>query len=306
MSLLPSRSDSSPSEDAGPRVVDVESEDAEAVIAALSSKTARKLLNELHDNPAPPGDLADRADTSVQNAKYHLDKLQDAGAIEVVDTAYSAKGREMDVYAPADQPLVIYAGDTDTRATLRSALSRLLGALGILAMASFVVQAIADQSVFPWATDDTTPATDDPDETAEPTDDSPDEVDDSAERDVDDDPPEEEEDGPGIAEEPEEEAPEDDTAEEEDAPDDEDAADEPVADDDADDAADSAFEADPDADINATDVSTNGADDAHVLVDFFGSLPPGVLFFTGGFLVLCLVAGFQYYRVRRGIPGTVV
>ncbi len=294
MSLLPSRSDSSPSEDAGPRVVDVESEDAEAVIAALSSKTARKLLNELHDSPAPPGDLAERADTSVQNAKYHLDKLQDAGAIEVVDTAYSAKGREMDVYAPADQPLVIYAGDTDTRATLRSALSRLLGALGILAMASFVVQGIADQSVFPWATDDTTPATDDPDDTVEPTDDSP-------ERDVDDDSPEEEEDGPGIAEEPEEEAPEED-----DAPDDEDTAEEPVADDDPDDASDSAFDTDPDADINATDVSTNGADDAHVLVDFVGSLPPGVLFFTGGLLVLCLIAGFQYYRARRGVSGPVV
>jgi len=163
MSLLPSRSDSPPPDDAGPRVVDVESEEADAVIAALSSKTARTLLNELHDDPAPPADLAERADTSVQNAKYHLDKLQDAGAIEVVDTAYSAKGREMDVYAPADQPLVIYAGDADTRGTLRSALSRLLGALGILAMASFVVQAVADQSVFPWAEDDAAPVADDED-----------------------------------------------------------------------------------------------------------------------------------------------
>lgn len=303
MSLLPSRSDSSPSDDAGPRVVDVDSEDAEAVIAALSSETARKLLNELHESPAPPGDLAERADTSVQNAKYHLDKLQDAGAIEVVDTAYSAKGREMDVYAPADQPLVIYAGDTDTRATLRSALSRLLGALGILAMASFVVQAVADQSVFPWGSDDVAPAADD-------TADEPDDTDDRETEDTDaeDDPETEEpvaDDGGdvSIASEPAEEEPEDDAPPEEE----EVVEDDEVPEDDGDDSIFDTADANltDDEVVNASNGATNGADDAHVIVEFLGSLPPGALFFAGGLLVLCLVAGFQYYRARRGIPGPV-
>jgi DNA-binding transcriptional ArsR family regulator len=111
MSLLPSRPDASPSDDAGPRVIGVDSEDADDVLSALSSGTARDLLAALHEEPAPPSELADRVDTSLQNAQYHLDKLQRAGAVEVVDTAYSAKGREMDVFAPADQPLVIFAGD---------------------------------------------------------------------------------------------------------------------------------------------------------------------------------------------------
>jgi DNA-binding transcriptional ArsR family regulator len=142
MSLLPSRPDASPSEDAGPRVIGVDSDDADDVLAALSSGTARELLAALHDEPAPPSELADRVDTSLQNVQYHLDKLQNAGAIEVVDTAYSAKGREMDVFAPADQPLVIFAGDDDEGSTLRTALKRLLGAVGILALASLTVQAI--------------------------------------------------------------------------------------------------------------------------------------------------------------------
>jgi DNA-binding transcriptional ArsR family regulator len=142
MSLLPSRPDASPSDDAGPRVIGVDSEDADDVLSALSSGTARDLLAALHEEPAPPSELADRVDTSLQNAQYHLDKLQRAGAVEVVDTAYSAKGREMDVFAPADQPLVIFAGDEDEGSTLRTALRRLLGAVGVLALASAAVQAL--------------------------------------------------------------------------------------------------------------------------------------------------------------------
>jgi len=142
MSLLPSKPEASPSEDAGPRVIGVDSEDADEVLSALSSETARRLLTEVHDEPAPPSDLADRVETSLQNAQYHLEKLENAGAVEVVDTAYSAKGREMDVYAAADQPLVIFAGDREEGSLLRTALGRLLGALGVLALASLAVQAV--------------------------------------------------------------------------------------------------------------------------------------------------------------------
>ncbi|WP_302082127.1 ArsR/SmtB family transcription factor [Salinibaculum rarum] len=140
MSLLPSSPDTTAADDAEPRVVDVDSEDADDLLAALSSETARAVLSALHDEPAPASDLADQVDTSLQNAQYHLGKLESAGAVEVVDTAYSAKGREMDVYAPADQPLVIFAGKEEKESTLKTALSRLLGAVGILAVASLAVQ----------------------------------------------------------------------------------------------------------------------------------------------------------------------
>jgi DNA-binding transcriptional ArsR family regulator len=138
MSLLPSSPDTTTQTE--PRVVGVDDEDADALLSALSSGTARALLSALHEEPAPPSELAERADTSLQNAQYHLEKLENAGAVEVVDTAYSAKGREMDVYAPADEPLVIFAGEEEKQSTLRSALSRLLGAVGLLAVASLAIQ----------------------------------------------------------------------------------------------------------------------------------------------------------------------
>ena len=147
MSLLPSEPDTSAAEEADPRVIGVDSDDADDVLSALSSETARELLSELHRDPAPPAEVADRVGTSLQNAQYHIEKLENAGAIEVIDTVYSEKGREMNVYAPADRPLVIFAGDEDQTTGIRAALSRLLGSLGILAVASLVVQAVYGQGL---------------------------------------------------------------------------------------------------------------------------------------------------------------
>jgi DNA-binding transcriptional ArsR family regulator len=146
MSLLPSRDPAVT--DAEPRVISVDSDDADDVLSALSAATARNLLAALHEEPAPPGELADRVDTSLQNAQYHLEKLETAGAVEVVDTAYSEKGREMDVYAPADQPLVICAGDENDTSGLRSALRSLLGGVAVVGVASLFVQELFGQSLF--------------------------------------------------------------------------------------------------------------------------------------------------------------
>ena len=145
MSLLPSRDPATP--DAEPRVIGVDSDDADDVLSALSAETARNLLSELNKEPAPPSELADRVDTSLQNAQYHLKKLKNAGAVEVVDTAYSEKGREMDVFAPANQPLVICAGDEQETSGLRAALANIIGGLGIIAFASLLVQQVFGSGV---------------------------------------------------------------------------------------------------------------------------------------------------------------
>jgi DNA-binding transcriptional ArsR family regulator len=140
MSLLPSSPDVAA--DGDPRVVGLDSEEADDLMAALSSGTARRVLSELHEEPAPPGELADRVDTTLQNVQYHLEKLEDAGAIEVIGTAYSEKGREMSVYGPADSPLVILAGEEERAPGLRSALSRLFGGFLALAAAGIAVQTL--------------------------------------------------------------------------------------------------------------------------------------------------------------------
>src|SRR6056297_3481274 len=138
--LLPSSPDPSAGDGGEPKVVGVDSDDADDLLAALQSETARDLLTALYDDPATPSELAETADTSIQNVRYHLERLQNADLVEVADTVYSEKGREMKVYAPAAKPLVVFAGGDDDTSGLRSALSQLLGALGVLALSSFVVQ----------------------------------------------------------------------------------------------------------------------------------------------------------------------
>ncbi|WP_380675125.1 ArsR/SmtB family transcription factor [Salinigranum sp. GCM10025319] len=123
--LLPSKPDIDPSDE--PRVVGLDSDAADELIDALSSTTTRKVLAALHEEPASASELAERVDTSLQNVQYHLRKLEDAGLVEVGDTVYSEKGREMNVYTPADRALVVVAGREEETTGLKAALSRLLG-----------------------------------------------------------------------------------------------------------------------------------------------------------------------------------
>jgi DNA-binding transcriptional ArsR family regulator len=137
--LLPSLPDATP-EDREPRVVGVDDEDADDLIAALGSETAREILTHLHDEPATKSELAAEVDTSLQNVQYHLSKLDGADLVDVVDTTYSEKGREMDVYAAADEPLVLFAGGEEESAGIKSALTRLLGGYALIALAAVVAQ----------------------------------------------------------------------------------------------------------------------------------------------------------------------
>ncbi|MFC7097428.1 ArsR/SmtB family transcription factor [Halobaculum marinum] len=129
-------------DDRDPRVIGVDGDDADAVLAALSSETARAILSTLHESPGPASDVADRVDTSLQNAQYHLKRLREAGVVEVTDTVYSQKGREMDVYAPADGPLVLVAGSESQTSGIRATLSRLLGGVGAVALGAVLVETV--------------------------------------------------------------------------------------------------------------------------------------------------------------------
>jgi len=137
--LLPSDPDIEPAS-GEPRVLGVDDDDADDVLGALSSATARELLSALHEEPAPPSRLAERADTSIQNAQYHIENLHEADLIEKRGTQYSEKGREMTVYGPTDEPLVLFAGDESDSQGLRSALGRFFGAVTVLGAVSLVVQ----------------------------------------------------------------------------------------------------------------------------------------------------------------------
>ena len=122
-----------------PRVVHLASDAATSVIGAISSETARDIMAALHEDPRPPSRLAAAVGTSIANVNYHLEKLQRVGLVTDVDTWYSEKGREMTVYAPADDPLV-FAGTEDRASRVRSLLAQVGAAVVLLAASSALVQ----------------------------------------------------------------------------------------------------------------------------------------------------------------------
>ena len=139
MSLLPSTDDVSAKQEGEIQVLGVDEEGTADVFEALASDTARRVLTAIWDEPAPPSVLANRLDMSVQNISYHLDNLEDAGVVQVTDTRYSEKGKEMEVYAPADDPVVVFVG-TETRKTgFIDLLKRLVGATGLLLLGSVLL-----------------------------------------------------------------------------------------------------------------------------------------------------------------------
>lgn len=81
-------------------------------------------------------------DTSLQNVHYHLKKLQAADLIESVDTVYSSRGQEVQVYAPTHEALVLITGDESAVSQVKALLSRFVGILALLAVSSLLVQGL--------------------------------------------------------------------------------------------------------------------------------------------------------------------
>ena len=122
-----------------PRIMEMDDEDTDEVLSALSPTTRRRLYRALFTEPQTTSELAESVDTSIQNVQYHLKTLQDAGLVEPVETVYSGKGNEMTVFGPASDPLV-FVGDADRLPAINESLSHVVGGLAVLGVASLLVQ----------------------------------------------------------------------------------------------------------------------------------------------------------------------
>ncbi len=141
--LLPTGSEASAEQEGQLRTLWLDSEDAGELLSSLSSETARRVLTTLHDEPATASEVASRVNTSLQNARHHLNNLEEAGLVRVADTRYSEKGREMNVYGPAEEPMVVFVGREERADGFLDSLRGLLSAVGLLTLASLLVQYLA-------------------------------------------------------------------------------------------------------------------------------------------------------------------
>lgn len=138
MSVFPLRSPVT-DESGEPRVLGIDTEDADAVFGALSSETARRVYGLVADDPRTASDIAEELDSSIQNVRYHLDNLKEAGLVEVVDVWYSSRGSEMDVYGSTDGPLVVLANEEESGSEVKDALQTVVGGTTVLAVIGVLI-----------------------------------------------------------------------------------------------------------------------------------------------------------------------
>lgn len=128
--LLPTQTDAAVERSDEPAVLCLDDPATRDVIEALSSETAYDIFRLLNETPATPSRIADQLDQSVQNVHYHLENLESAGVIEVADTCYSEKGREMSVFVVSEDPTLLFLGTEDDRPSLKRAFKSFASLLG--------------------------------------------------------------------------------------------------------------------------------------------------------------------------------
>lgn len=145
--LLPTGTGASSEQDGEPRTLWLDSDDTGELLSSLSSETARAILTELHDEPGTASEIASRVDTSLQNVRHHLSNLEQADVIRIADTRYSKKGREMNVYAPSEEPLVVFVGRKERKHTFLDSLRGLVSVVGVLGLVSLLVQRLVTPTI---------------------------------------------------------------------------------------------------------------------------------------------------------------
>lgn len=148
MSLLPSpRPDITGSQEGAIEIREFTDEKAGDVFKALTADKARLLLEEIYTEPGTTSDLAERAETSIQNTSYHLEKLQEAELIRVAGTQYSNRGKEMKIYAPEENPFVFFIGQESRKPGLLRVFKQAVGAIGVASGVSVLVHTALTDSL---------------------------------------------------------------------------------------------------------------------------------------------------------------
>jgi hypothetical protein len=131
--LFPTSSDATIDRKEDPKLLCIDDDRTSEILKALSSDTSQEIFELLNREPLAAQDIADELDLSLQQVSYHLENLEQAGVIAVLDTCYSEKGMEVDVYGPPETPLLMYLGPSNDRPGMLESFKRFAHTLGPIA-----------------------------------------------------------------------------------------------------------------------------------------------------------------------------
>ncbi|MCE5338538.1 MAG: helix-turn-helix domain-containing protein [Methanomicrobiaceae archaeon] len=107
-------------------------ERAQKIARAMASQTANAVIQAFGDGPLTSSEVARAMAIPITTASYHIENLLNAGLLEVMETRWSEKGREVKVYGLANQVLIIASPVSD----LRSVLKKYATLFGVVVLAS--------------------------------------------------------------------------------------------------------------------------------------------------------------------------
>jgi DNA-binding transcriptional ArsR family regulator len=113
-------------------------ERAQKIGKAIASQTANDILHILSQGQKTASDLTGLLNIPMGTLKYHIDNLLEAGLVEIAETRYSVKGREVKVYRLKDQLVIVAPKVTN----IRSILLKYASLFAIVILASLAMLAI--------------------------------------------------------------------------------------------------------------------------------------------------------------------
>jgi DNA-binding transcriptional ArsR family regulator len=110
-------------------------EQAQKVAKALGSPTAGAIISYLAEGPQSSTGICDFLSLPMSTVKYHIENLLDAGVLEIAQTRYSVKGREVKVYRLKNRVLIVAPRATD----LKQALLKYTAVFGMMLLATLAL-----------------------------------------------------------------------------------------------------------------------------------------------------------------------
>ena len=100
-------------------VIQLGDERAQKIARAMASQTANAVIQAFGSGPLTSSEVARAMAIPITTASYHIENLLDAGILEVMETRWSEKGREVKVYGLANQVFIIAPPVSDLRSVLQ-------------------------------------------------------------------------------------------------------------------------------------------------------------------------------------------
>ncbi|MDH7594379.1 MAG: helix-turn-helix domain-containing protein [Methanomicrobiales archaeon] len=130
-------------------LLDPGDEKAQRIGRAIASPLAGEILQKFAAGPRTLSKISEDLQVPINTAKYHVENLLEAGLLEVVDTKYSEKGREMKLYALRNQVVIV----APKRADVRALLTRYASIFGIVVLATAILAILQPLLVMPGERD---------------------------------------------------------------------------------------------------------------------------------------------------------